>query len=201
MAEYSCQISVFGCKNVGKKTLAKSKFLYNPSDLDHMATIGVEISSKTVEIPEAKARLAFFIFDPDQRFGRVTHKCNLEIYIHGSSGAVIMYDITNPKTLDRVPQWIRIMKNNAKDIPILLVGNKLDLVEHREVSQEQVEAFKENHDISSSMEISLKTGENVEEMFINITSMIMEKIIEKQKGKERKKEKKYRKKKRRKEEN
>ena len=180
MGEYSCRISVFGSKNVGKKTFAKSKFFYNPSDLDYMNTIGVEISSKTVEIHETKARLVFIIFNHDQRFWDKTQKINLEIHIRGFSGAVIMYDITNPTTLDRVPQWIRIIKNNAGDIPILLVGNKLDLEEHREVSQEQVEGFKENHDISSSMEISLKTGENVEKMFLNIACMILK--IEKKKG-------------------
>ena len=42
-----------------------------------------------------------------------------------------MYDITNLITLVRASQWIKIIKNNIKDIPILLVGNKLDLEENR----------------------------------------------------------------------
>ena len=44
------RISVFGCKNVGKKTFAKSKFIRNPSDLDSMKTIGIKMSSYTVKI-------------------------------------------------------------------------------------------------------------------------------------------------------
>jgi len=79
-----------------------------------------------------------------------------------------------------------LIKNNLDyDPPILLVGNKLDLEENREVSKEQVEKFKEKHDISSSMEISLKTGENVEEMFMDITRIILKRwnpeVIEKKK--------------------
>lgn len=164
MIEYVRLISVFGCKNVGKKTFAKSKFMSNSSDLDTMNTLGFEISSKTVEIYETKATLIFTIFNPDQRFWHNTQK--------GSDGAVIMYDITNPITLDRTSQWIKIIKNNADDFPILLVGNKLDLEEHREVSREQVEWFKCNNNISESIEISVKTGENVEKMFLNLASMI-----------------------------
>ncbi len=167
------RISVFGCKNVGKKTFAKSKFIYNPSDLDYMKTIGIEISTKKVEIYEAEVMLSFFIFSPEQRFWDNTQKHNLEVYVRGSAGAVIMYDITNPISLDRASQWIQIIKNNAEDIPILLLGNKLDLEEQREVSKEQVKKFKGDNIISSSMEISVKTGENVEKMFFNLTCMVL----------------------------
>lgn len=87
-----------------------------------------------------------------------------------------MYDITNAKTLNMVSEWCQMAKNYRKDIPILLVGNKLDLEMKRDVSKEQVENFKLNNEISESMEISLETGENVEKMFLRLTGLLLKKL-------------------------
>jgi len=48
-----------------------------------------------------------------------------------------------------------------------------DLLNNREVSKEQIEKFKQDNDIGSSMEISINTGENVEEIFLKISNMII----------------------------
>ena len=88
----------------------------------------------------------------------------------------MIYDITNALSLDCFSEWIQIIRNSAKyDPPLLLVGNKLDLEGDREVSKDQLKLFNENNDIYLTMEISLKTGENVEEMFRNVTSMLLKK--------------------------
>ncbi len=178
MFEYLYHISVLGSENVGKKTLAKSRFLTSPSILDDMLTMGVEFSATIVEIYETKVKLLFRIFSRKQYFWDKTQRVNLEIHVRSSNGAVILYDITNPKTLEQVPRWIQIVKDNAGDIPILLVGNKLDLEEQREISKEQVEKVKEHHHISSAMEISVKTGENVEKMFLNLAGMTLKNLKE-----------------------
>lgn len=96
-----------------------------------------------------------------------------------------MYDITNAQTLKRLSEWVKLAKNYKEDVPILLVGNKIDLEQKREVSKEQIERFKVNNKISESMEISLETGENVEEMFLRLTKMLLNKLD----GKKRKKRK------------
>jgi GTPase SAR1 family protein len=56
----------------------------------------------------------------------------------------------------------------------LLVGNKLDLEEYREISKEQLEKFKEENYISESIEFSLETRENVENMFRKFIEMLLE---------------------------
>lgn len=65
-----------------------------------------------------------------------------ENYIKGSNGVVLMYDITRLNSLTRLIEWCHFAQNYKKDIPILLVGNKLDLEEQRDVSKDQVESFK-----------------------------------------------------------
>ena len=126
MYEYLFDIAVLGSENVGKKTFAKSRFFENPSHLDFMLTMGVEFSIKTVEIYETIAKLLFRILSRKQYWWDKKKKINLEIHVRNSHGTVILYDITNSKSLKQIPQWIQIVKDNAGDIPILLVGNKLD---------------------------------------------------------------------------
>ena len=89
-----------------------------------------------------------------------------------------MYDITYAKTLNYVSKWSQIIKTK-NDNPILLIGNKRDLKEDREVSKEQIKQYKKDHNISESMEISLKTGENVDQMFMKITNMLLNYIEQK----------------------
>jgi len=164
-----------------KKKLARPKRLFlkyrvkrflkkvNKSKLISLKlTIGLDFCSKAVKLDEKNFKLQLWVFSNEERF-----KFLLPSYSRGSNAVIIIYDITDPRSLKKIPEWIQIIKTETKEkSPILLVGNKLDLEEQREISKEQL---KDHYDISSSMEISLKTGENVEQMFINIIKMILEK--------------------------
>jgi small GTP-binding protein len=163
------KICLFADKDVGKETLAKSKFL-NSDFEDYLTGTGVVHTTKEVEIfGGINIKLLFWIISEDkERFEKIW-----DMFIKGSKGVILMYDITNVKTLNRLTEWCKMVKEYRVDIPILLVGNKLDLEENREVSKEQAERFKENNDISSWMEISLKTGNNVEKMFLNLVYLIL----------------------------
>lgn len=61
-------------------------------------------------------------------------------YIQGANGVILMYDITNQDSLHIIPRWIDMVNDysaeNKIQIPIFLVGNKSDLAEDREVSEE-----------------------------------------------------------------
>ena len=173
MYQYLFDITVLGSEHVGKKTFAKGKFLQSFSDLNYMLTIGAEISLKTIEIDETIVRLRFRTFSCAQYRWDKTRKGNLGFLVRGSHGAIILYDVTNSKSIEQITRWIQIVKENAGDIPILLAGNKLDLKEQRELSQEQIETIKKEYDIASALEISAKTGENVEKLFSNLTNLIL----------------------------
>lgn len=166
-------VTVLGSEQVGKKTFAKCKFLDSFNDQDYMLTIGMDISLKTVEIDETIVKLRFSICSCAQYWWEGTLKGILQSLVSGAYGAIILYDTTNSKSLERIPQWIKVVKDNAGEVPILLVGNKLDLKQQREITKEQIESIKNEYDIASSMEISLKTGENMDKMVSNLTRMIL----------------------------
>jgi len=174
MNEASLKICLIAGKKVGKKT-----FLRNHVHLffheDYMMMVGVEFATRKVDMYGIKISLSFWVIsDEENRF-----KYLYRSFIAGSCGVILLYDITNQDSLTIFPNRIQMINDysdeNEIPIPILLVGNKLDLDAHREVSKEQVERFMEQHDIFSLMEISLKTGENVEHMITEITRMILTK--------------------------
>ncbi|MFX0006303.1 MAG: Rab family GTPase [Promethearchaeota archaeon] len=162
------KICLFADKDVGKETLAKSNFLNSSFEYYKNSPTGVNFAIKEVEFHEKIIRLQFWIISEDKEFEKLW-----DSFIRGSGGVILMYDITNTTTLNRLSEWCRIVKEYRGDIRILLVGNKLDLEENREVSKEHAEKFKEINDISSWMEISLKTGQNVEKMLFNIACLIL----------------------------
>ena len=171
--EYLFDIAVLGSEQVGKKTLAKSKVLGSFSDLDYMSTTGIDFASKTIEIGNTAAKLLIRVYNHKQLWWKNNDKINLEILVRHTHGAIILYDLTNLKSLEQTPQWIQIVRNNAGDIPIILVGNKSDLVRQREITNEHIEKVIQKHGVASSMEISATTGENIERMLINLTSKIL----------------------------
>ena len=191
MEEYHklIKICLFADSDVGQETLAKSNFLKRLFENYYIQVKGVEFATKRVEHSGKIIVQQIWIMSDDKKSFQSTWKN----YLIGSNGVILMYDITNAKTLSMVSEWCQMVKNIGEEIPILLVGNKSDLEENREVSKEQVEKLKVDYNISSSLEISLKTGENVEEMFRKLAGMIVKKVEE---TNELKIEKKYRKKKR-----
>ena len=170
MSEYSylMKICLFADNEVGKKTLVKSDFLNNNFEvLDYMSTIGVEFTSKRINYQKG-IKIQFWTISEKEN-----HASNWKMYIRGTLGVILMYDITNVKTLDWLTKCCKMVHDDREEIPILLVGNKLDRVKNREVTYGQVEKFKQANEIASSMEISLKTGKNVEDMFLKISSMAL----------------------------
>jgi len=98
----------------------------------------------------------------------------LSQYCKGANAAFFLYDITNGATLDHLPDWIQIIREHSGDIPIMLVGNNLHLEENREVSREEGILLAENYNLYSFMEVSSKTGQNVELLFEVMAEILFE---------------------------
>jgi Ras-related protein Rab-11A len=91
-------------------------------------------------------------------------------YYRGALGALLVYDVTNAKSFDNVKLWIRELKTYAtNDIVIMLVGNKVDLVDNREVRMEEAAGYAEENHLAF-METSAFTGHNVEIAFERVVN-------------------------------
>jgi len=158
-------VCLLASKGVSKEIIERD-FLNQILTEEYKIIVGVDTPTATAE---KKVKLQFWIFDTTLDWEEFISR-----HIHDSNGIVILYDITDSETLDWAFEKIQSIRSNLDHVPpILLIGNKLELEENREIKEEQLNDFIEVNEISSSMEISLETGENIENTFIKLTEMML----------------------------
>ena len=169
--DYLFKVCLFADKDVGKMTLAKYINHRFDEKISLIITIGADFFTKNIETYGIITKLQLWICSDDLERFRFLYPN----FLVGSLGIILMYDITNANSLNYLSEVLQSTKKvrGKHDYPILLVGNKSDLKENREVSEEQVRKFKIENNISKSMEISIKTGENVEKMLMRMTRMTL----------------------------
>ena len=165
------KIVIFGDDNVGRSTLALDYL--NSRDYNPNAPIGVNFATKDISLNNQAIRLQIWFLSNLKHYEKL-----FKFFLSGTLGVIILYDITNIASINSIPKWIQIIRTNKwiqsrGDIPIFLVANKIDLEENREVPKEKGIKFKDTQNLTEYMEISLKTGENVAEMFDEITNLIL----------------------------
>ena len=92
------------------------------------------------------------------------------LYYRGASAAAIVYDITSKDSFAKAKYWVKeLQKNASEDIVIVLVGNKSDMADDREVTTEEAKEYAEENAMDH-VEASAKTAHNVNEVFESIAA-------------------------------
>lgn len=159
---------------------------------DSQHTIGVEFGSRIVNVGKKSVKLQMWDTAGQERFRSVTRS-----YYRGAAGALLVYDSTSRDSFNALSNWLNDARTLAhSNIVILLVGNKKDLEDARQIEFLEASNFaQENGKILSSyplisasimprfflaelifLETSAKTGENVEEAFLKCSKTILAKI-------------------------
>ena len=165
--DYTFKILLLGDSSSGKVEFL-NRYISGFFLDDLRLTTGVDFYSKTTNFSGKKIKLQLWIFGGEKRFRFLLHQ-----YFKGANGAIIMYDITNLKSLESLPERTRILREHTGDIPILLVGNKLDLEKSRVVPKEEGVLTAKKYSLSACVEVSSKTGKNVEKVFEALTSLML----------------------------
>jgi small GTP-binding protein len=168
MEDFRFKHLILGDSTVGKTSLT-IKYISGAFLEDLRLTIGVDFYNKTFNYNDKRVRLQIWDFAGEQRFRFLLPK-----YCKGANSAFFLYDITKPITLEHLPEWISIIRKSEGDIPIVLIGSKLDLREDRKVSREEGEKAASKYNLASYIELSSKTGENVEKAFKLMTKILLE---------------------------
>ncbi|MFW9785189.1 MAG: Rab family GTPase [Candidatus Heimdallarchaeota archaeon] len=164
--DYTFKLLMLGDASVGKTSLTL-RYIKGYFSTDLKLTIGVDFYSKTTSFNNKKVKLQIWDFGGEQRF-----RFLLSQYCKGANAAFYLYDITNDRSIEHLPEWTQIVRENAGDIPIMLIGSKRDLEEFRAVPREDGILTAKKYNLASFIELSSKTGENVEEAFKVLTEIL-----------------------------
>ena len=168
--EYIFKYIIAGDSGVGK-TCMIYYYLYNKVKQNSTQTIGVDYSSKTLIINNQKIKLQIWDTAGQDKFRSVSKS-----YYRGAIGIIIVYDITSKESFLHIKSWISEVKLSAREeASFIIIGNKNDLKDQREVSYEEAKKFSDDNNFIF-LETSSITGENISEVFLKLSENILNKI-------------------------
>ncbi len=164
--EYRFKFVILGDHEVGKTSIIR-RFVEKRYTTDYRATIGINILSHEFEFFGNKIGVSLYDLGAQKYFKRFR-----KIYYLGAQAAFIVFDLTNRESFENVKIWYEELRlfTSGEDIPIVIVGNKTDLLEDRKVYYQEgaklANNLSENEKIKLSyIETSALNGSNVEDAF------------------------------------
>ncbi|MHA2362745.1 MAG: GTP-binding protein [Candidatus Hodarchaeales archaeon] len=184
VGDVNLKLCLLGDGAVGKTSLRRT-YLGQGFKTEYLETLGADFALKTLKYKDKDGKFdGTFKFQIWDLAGQPRFNQLRTTFYYGSQAALILYDITNPSSLDSVDRWLKeLWTHNGKgsDIPVVIIGNKIDLREQidQPLSPEDGKLLAEKLSEKSKffipfLETSAKTGENVEEAFQLITQTFID---------------------------
>ncbi|EOA17408.1 hypothetical protein CARUB_v10005710mg [Capsella rubella] len=156
-----------GDQSVGKTSII-TRFMYDKFDTIYQPTIGIDFLSKTMYLEDRTVRLQLWDTAGQERFRSL-----IPSYIRDSSVAIVVYDVANRQTFLNTSKWIEDVhrERGQGDVIIVLVGNKTDLVDKRQVSISEGEDKGKEYGVMF-IETSAKENFNIKALFRKIAAAL-----------------------------
>lgn len=159
----SKKIVVLGHFGVGKTSLIR-RFVTDTFSDNYKVTIGVHITKKVVEIAIDKT-ISLILWDLEGTDDIVSIR---ESYLLGTHGLVFVFDVSRPSTFEHLSSDLKILSDKVPNIPLIVVGNKSDLVDKTELN-----LVLDAHKLPVNFLTSAKTGEFVNELFLKLAKLLV----------------------------
>ena len=163
------KILILGDSSVGK-TCFLTRYADNTFQELHMSTIGIDYKLKNIQMENGRTvKLQIWDTAGQDRFRSITKN-----YYKGANGIIVIYSVTDKKTFNNVKNWVNQIKSEVDErVTIILVANKIDDEENREVSKEEGEEIASKLGLSF-FECSAKSGVNINYTFNELVKTIVE---------------------------
>jgi len=161
-----CKIVLVGESSVGKTGLIR-RFTRDVFTTQTSTTIGIELAHKTVQVRGKTIKAQLWDTGGQEKF-----RCITAPFYRGALGGIIVYDVTNRHTFQSIDYWVEQIQDKAmQGVAMLLVGNKSDMREERQVTEEEGRKLAESLKMHW-LETSAKSGDNVMQAFQTLMETI-----------------------------
>jgi small GTP-binding protein len=163
------KVIAVGDGSVGKTSIT-IRFCEGKFSQEYLMTIGANFGVKqnTVSFGEENKDIKLQIWDTggQERFSPIR-----ELYYKGALGALVVFDVTNKESFDHAPNWFREVRKNVSNIPLTLIGNKID-IPNRVVTYDEG-MLMARRCAAPYRETSAKTGERIDDVFLELSYRIL----------------------------
>jgi len=153
------KILIGGDASVGKTTLLR-RFVDGMFDESTIMTVGVDFFIKQMNFNGVTCALQLWDLGGQEQFRHL-----MSSYVMGARGGLLLIDLTRMPEIKNVLEWVNIIRMHDIDLPIILVGTKLDLEEFIAIDDETALNIKDTFHMIHYVKTSSKTGHNVEKVF------------------------------------
>ena len=166
--QYIFKLILIGNSGVGKSSILQ-RYMNKTFQESYKCTIGVDFLMKSLEIDGKIVKLQLW-----DTAGQEKYKSMVSSYYRGAHVALVIFDLTNHSSFDSLSLWIEnYYKNGPEQKNIILIGNKKDLVELRQITQEEIDTFSETNNMIY-FETSAKDGDNIDYVFTYAAEKLLE---------------------------
>lgn len=167
------KVVVLGIASVGKTSIINRYCNDIFHEENSLSTIGAGFFTHSIKHKDIDVTLMLWDTAGEERFRSVAPSL-----LRGSNGLVLVYDVTNLQSFTELEVYLdmfldQVNVNAMSVMPVLLLGNKADL-SPQEVTEQVVEDWKKKHRIVYSAFVSAKTGENINDAFNNLVSVMVQ---------------------------
>lgn len=168
--DYAFKFILVGDTAVGKTSIL-SRFLNGTFNRQNDITIGVEFGERTTTVNGQAIKLQVWDTAGQEDFRSMTRQ-----YYRSAAAALLVYDCTRPETFKNISRWADDVRTNGnRSVILVLICNKIDMVERRVVSRNDGLKLAKEHDMLY-VETSAKSNQNIEEAFLRPTVSILDRI-------------------------
>ena len=162
------KLMIIGETKTGKTSLISRYCKGDFAESPYLSTIGIDFQIKNLTINSKKIRLQIWDTAGQERFRNIAKN-----YYQSSDGFIIVYDITNSESFQTLDYWVEEIKSNSHEFTkMILVGNKCDLEEERQVKKEEGKDYAKKEKIKF-YEVSAKEGTNINTAFDTLVKDIL----------------------------
>ena len=165
------QLLVIGDSSVGKTSLI-TRYTNGTFKEEYLATVGLDYYSKVEAINNQTINIKLWDTAGQERYKALTQN-----YFRNAEGVLLTFDVTNTDSFNNLKDWIGSIKTNMESknifLPLIIVGNKIDMEDAREINKEDAEKFVSDNNYKY-FETSAKTGEGVDDAIRDLVNQVLE---------------------------